>query len=194
MSIETEIAEADDELLKCYLQGALRDGTASLRHGTHRFGQADPGWLEVIRVSLTRLGLRSWMYREGKARAFWILETKAAFLSRRFDPLSVIAQPEARAFARGYFDADGGMPRDHEARLYIQYAQKDREDLERLRLVLEADGIACGRIHNPSVRVDPDYWRFFVRASSRPAFLSRIGSWHPVKRALVDARLQRATQ
>ena len=191
--IEGEIARADGEFLRCYLQGALRDGTASPRHRTHRFGQSDPAWLAAIRQALTLLGHRSWTYREGRSRSFWILETRAEFLDVRFDPCPVMGRSAGRAYARGYFDADGGMPRSDGARLYLQYTQKDRADLERLRRLLEVEGISCGRIHNPSVRVDPDYWRFFVRASSWQAFLSRIGSWHPIKRPLIDARLGRMT-
>lgn len=190
-SIGSEIVRADERSLECYLQGALRDGTISRRHRTHRFGQSDPAWLAVIKLALTTLGFRSWIYREGRSRTFWVLETTAPFLSLGFDPMSVIARPEARAFARGYFDADGGMPRNERARLYVQYTQKDRRDLEKLRGLLDADGILCGRIHNPSARIDPAYWRFYVRAASWRSFLTRIGSWHPVKRPLIDERLAR---
>jgi hypothetical protein len=50
---------------------------------------------------------------------------------------------------RGYFDADGGMPRHVEAQLYFQFVQKDFSSLPAVVDVLGKAGIACGRIHNP---------------------------------------------
>ncbi|MGH2727035.1 MAG: LAGLIDADG family homing endonuclease [Actinomycetota bacterium] len=114
----------------------------------------------------------------------------APFLDLEFDSRLVLGLPAARAFARGYFDADGGMPQRLSARIYVPLTQKNRLDLDRLRALLEAEGISCGRIHNPSVRVDPGYWRFFIRARSHTAFLSHISSWHPLKRALMEDRLK----
>ncbi len=91
---------------------------------------------------------------------------------------------------RGYFDADGGVPRDPEARFYVQLVQKDLPDLERVRMILESLGVRCGRIHNPSIRVDPDYWRFYVLSASHEDFIRRVGSWHPRKRQLLEARMK----
>ncbi len=98
---------------------------------------------------------------------------------------------EAAAFVRGYFDAEGGMPRHAEDRFYIQFVQKDRADLARTQTFLESFGIRCGRIHNPSVRVAPEYWRFYVLSVSHVDFVRVVGSWHPRKRALLEARLRR---
>src|SRR5919204_433979 len=50
--------------LEAYLQGALRDGTRSARHRTHRIGQADPGWLALLQTALGVLGHRGWIFRE----------------------------------------------------------------------------------------------------------------------------------
>jgi len=80
------------------------------------------------------------------------------------------------------------MPHETLARFYIQITQKDRRDLERVRGFLERPGIRCGRLHNPSVRADPDYWRFYVLSASHWAFAERIGSWHPRKRELLAVR------
>src|SRR2546426_347723 len=71
-------------------------------------------------------------------------------------------------------------------RPYLYFAQKNKADLTALWLMLLWVGIDCGRIHNPSRRADPDYWRFFVRRSSIPAFIRRVGSWHPRKARLLD--------
>jgi hypothetical protein len=176
--------------VEAYLQGALKDATPSVRHRTHRYGQSDRAWLERIADLLGALGHRSWIYREGRDRNYWIVETSAKFLSVSFDPSSLIGTHAGLLYVRGYFDADGGMPTSSEARLYVQFCQKDRASLERVQGILQAEGIESGRIHNPSVRVDPDYWRFFVRAKSHEDFLTRVGSWHPRKQAQIRARVK----
>jgi hypothetical protein len=35
---------------------------------------------------------------------------------------------------------------------------------------------------HPSRRIDPNYWRIFVRANSHLSFAERVGSWPPQKR------------
>jgi LAGLIDADG-like domain len=179
---ELELAGLNE--IRAYLAGALRDGTFNRMHGTWRIAQADRAWLAVIGYLVERLGRRSWVYREG-SRNVWVLETRCGL---EFDP--VLRNPREKvAFVRGYFDAEGGIPRNSNARFYIQLTQKDRRDLERVKEILEDLGIACGRLHNPSARVDPDYWRFFVLSESRPAFVQVVGSWHPRKRRLLEAHL-----
>jgi len=135
---------------------------------------------------LTILGHRSWLYQEGKDRKVFVLETSASFLDVEFDPDQLIVPDEEIAYVRGYFDAEGGLPQSAEARFYIQLTQKNRVELEKVKLILETLGIACGKMHNPSVRIDPDYWRFFVRTRSHLAFASLIGSWHPTKERILQ--------
>jgi hypothetical protein len=101
----------------------------------------------------------------------------------------------ATCIARGYFDAEGGIPRNAGARFYIQFVQKDRADLANLRTILEAEGIVCGKLHQPSRATDHQVWRFYVAAASQPDFVSGVGSWHPRKRGLLSARFgQSATR
>ena len=116
---------------------------------------------------------------------FWILETSASVLAER---PCFLASEERLAYARGYFDAEGGTPRNPSARFYFLFVQKDIGDIEELRTMLVAEGIDCGRVHNPSRRVDPHLWRFYVLTSSQRAFATKVGSWHPRKRGLLDAR------
>jgi hypothetical protein len=181
-----------DEALAAYCQGALRDGTYSARHRTHRIGQADAAWLRFLADILERLGRRSWIYREGRDRRLWVLETTAPFLSLSFDPRALAGRPEGVHYARGYFDADGGMPRDVGARLYFQFVQKDISSLQGVSEILRAAGIGCGRIHNPSRAADPHYWRFFVSAASHRQFMRLVGSWHPRKRLQIADRVGRS--
>jgi hypothetical protein len=183
--LHAELLEADVRESRAYLQGALRDGTFNRTHKTVRISQADRRWLDVLRVLFTKLGSRSWIYREG-TRNVWVIESTCRLEK---EPM-VSTDRERAAFARGYFDAEGGIPRDVRARFYIQYVQKDRPDLEGVRRFLERLDIRCGRVHNPSIRVDPAYWRFYVLSASHQVFIHRVASWHPRKRLLLEARLE----
>ena len=176
--------------LEAYLQGALHDGTCSTLHRTHRFFQSNPERLELLGTALAELGNRSWLYREGRARNLWVLETTAKFLNRNFDPRPLKEKPEGLSYVRGYFDSDGGMPRDPKARLYFQFCQKDRSSLEKVVEILTSWEIRCGRIHNPSYRKDPNYWRVFVQSESHRLFIERVSSWHPVKRQQMNTRMK----
>ena len=177
--------------LEAYLQGALRDGTRCKEHHTHRIGQADLRWLRVLEAIFVRLGCRSWIYREGRTRSFWVLETTASFLDIDYDARPLVGTREGLDYVRGYFDADGGMPTSSSSRLYLQFTQKNRTSLETVATILDSWQIHCGRIHNPSIAVDPDYWRVYVRSSSHERFLRLVGSWHPRKRQQIQTRMVR---
>ncbi|MFQ5908475.1 MAG: LAGLIDADG family homing endonuclease [Thermoplasmata archaeon] len=88
-------------------------------------------------------------------------------------------------YVRGYFDAEGGVSSDARSP-YVYFAQKDRKDLEELRGFLISLGLKVGRIHNPSQRVDPDYWRFCLGRRSLRRFVELVGSWHPRKSKLLQ--------
>jgi hypothetical protein len=179
----------DPRGFQAYLQGALHDGTRSGLHHTHRFSQKGTEWLSRLATILTALGHRSWMYQEGKDRTVFVLETSASFLDVDFDPEQLGSAAEQVAYVRGYFDAEGGLPQPGNARFYVQFTQKDAVELHKVKTILETLGIACGKMHNPSVRVDPEYWRFFVRTKSHLTFASRIGSWHPIKERILQRKM-----
>jgi hypothetical protein len=183
--LHAELLETSASGARAYLHGAAHDATISGRHRTVRFGQSDVRWLAVLKVLLDGLGRRSWNYREGRSRSFWVLETSAEVLAER---PTCSTQEERLAYARGYFDAEGGTPRDPSARFYLQFVQKDHGDIDELRRMLMLEGIDCGRIHNPSRQVDPNLWRFYVLASGHEAFATLVSSWHPRKRSLLEAR------
>lgn len=183
--LHAELLDADAREARAYIQGALRDGTFNRTHNTVRISQSNRRWLDGLRVLFAKLGSRTWIYREG-TRAVWVIESTCRLEK---EPM-VCTDRERAAFARGYFDAEGGIPRDARARFYIQYVQKDRPDLEAVRRCLDELAIRCGRIHNPSVRVDPEYWRFYVLSKSHEDFIHRVASWHPRKRLLLEARIE----
>ena len=179
-AIRSEVARSDLAALLDYVIGASHDGTISRLHNTLRISQKTVAWLDVIEFAIHRLGHRSWRYREGR-RDVWVLES-----SIRLPELKSVTT----SFIRGFFDAEGGTPQAIDARFYIQLVQKNGPLLADIRRGLVARGIRCGVLHNPSVRVDPNYWRFFVRASSWSDFATTIGSWHPRKRAIFDRRFK----
>lgn len=161
----------------------MHDGTINRLHRTLRICQKDIRWVKTLQHILLRLGYRAWLYREGM-RSVFVVEWRADI--REFP---APARQATLSYARGYFDAEGGVPRDPAARFYIQLVQKDLRDLRRLQQMLADAGIMSGRLHNPSRRVDPDYWRFYVSASSHRAFGLNVGSWHPIKRPILFTRL-----
>ena len=188
--LHAELLAVGAKELEAYLQGALHDATWSLRHHTFRFCQSNEDWIELLGDAFSELGFRSWHYREGRDRKLWVLETTADCLSFSFDPLPLVGTAEGLMYVRGYFDTDGGMPRHGTARMYAQFCQKSKVSLERVSKILESWDVKCGRIHNPSVRVDPEYWRFFIRSESHERFMRLVGSWHPVKRRQIENRMK----
>lgn len=172
-----------------YFFGALHDGTRAKLHKSVRIAQKGTGWLRVLQQLLREIGYGSWIYQEGKWRDVFILETYAPFLRHGLDLQSVRSLTDKIAYIRGFFDAEGGMPQQPKSRFYIQLVQKDKEKLALIKYWLQELDIAVGVIHNPSRRVDPDYWRMFVRANSWQRFMHTIGSWHPRKQAILKTRM-----
>lgn len=175
--------------IESYFQGALHD--ASLNKGKRfRFTQNDRGWLEKLQQLLNTLGYRSWIYREGKNRSVYTLETLASFLNFSFDPTELSTEKEKRSYIRGFFDAEGGIPHLPDAKFYIQLVQKNKKKIESLKNILLSMGIDSGVVHNPSVRVDPNYWRVFIATRSHQRFARLIGSWHPRKAVIFARRMK----
>lgn len=69
-------------ILKAYLQGVLRDGTYNKFHKTFRISQKGRAWLEKLKEIFHQLGYKSWIYKEGKNRDVYALETTAKFLRK----------------------------------------------------------------------------------------------------------------
>lgn len=187
----TRRAPFTQEVLKAYLQGALHDASLNINKGKrYRFTQSDVRWLIILKNIFEDLGYASWIYREGKTRHVHTLETLAQFLDFSFDPLDLNIKEEQIAYLRGFFDAEGGIPRIQNAKFYIQLMQKDKIKIEKLVRILNNLGISTGKIHNPSVRVDPEYWRVFISTRSHFDFARIIGSWHPRKAIIFRERMK----
>ena len=178
------------EITIAYLQGVLGDATYNKIHKTHRISQANREWLEKIKDLLSSVGDKSWIYKEGKNRNVYILETTSKKLSLDFNPETLQSRDEKMAYVRGYFDAEGGTSHDGKVRFYLQFAERNKNRLEKIRDLLEELGMQCGKIHCPSARVDPNYWRFYLRANSYDKFINMIGSWHPRKQKIFSNRMK----
>lgn len=185
----TRRAPLKKEALQAYLQGALHDGTFS-SNKRFRFSQKGIEWPFVLKDCFSRLGYTSWIYREGKKRNVFVLETLADFLDFDFRPDKLRNKISHIAYIRGFFDAEGGVPHNPNDRFYIQLVQKNKKKLKMLKKLLDRLDIKTGTIHNPSKRVDPEYWRMYVAKDSYGKFIRTIGSWHPKKQSILIQRMK----
>ena len=169
-----------------YLQGAMHD--ASLNKGCRvRFVQKYPEWLRILQILLKEIQAHSWIYKEGRNRSLYVLETTSRQLNFDFDPLRLESKSEKAAYLRGFFDSEGGVPRNGK-RFYIQLTQKDQRKVGSIKSMLDSLGIRSGKVHNPSNKIDPSYWRIFVSSQSYTKFARIIGSYHPVKAVILHTR------
>jgi len=95
--LHAELLAATIPVSSAYLLGALHDATISRMHRTVRFGQSDVDWLQGIAVLCKNLGQKSWIYREGRERNLWILETSSRWIA---DAPSLCSKEEQLAYAR----------------------------------------------------------------------------------------------
>ena len=174
--------------IKAYLLGALHDGTFSCNK-RYRFSQKGTEWLKFMQKLFKKLGYNSWIYKEGSDRDVYVLETLAPFLDLFFSPKKLLNKNEKIGYVRGFFDAEGGIPHNKEARFYIQLVQKNKQKLIEIKKILSELDIYVGKIHNPSVKVDPDLWRMYILSNSRNKFVEIIGSWHPRKINILRKRM-----
>ncbi len=159
----------------------MHDGTV---HGsTVRISQKEESYVRMVRALIIRSGGHAWVYREGARRNLYVVEFSLSFLGH-FCPFT---DEDLASYARGFFDAEGGIPRDAATEPYLYFAQKGQASLRELRDILERLGIACGKLHRPSARADPAYWRFYVSRKSYSQFKRVVGSWHPRKAPVLCA-------
>ncbi len=184
----TRRAPFSEKIIKAYFLGAIHDGTFS-KNKRFRISQKSKEWLEFLQKILKKIGYNSWIYKEGKERNVYVLETLAGFLDFCFNPLKFLSKEEKISYIRGFFDAEGGIPHNKKARFYIQLVQNDKEKLRRLKEILKELKIRTGKIHNPSKNVDPDYWRMYILADSQIKFIKKIKTWHPEKIKIIRKRM-----
>ena len=170
-------------MTKAYLLGALHDAT--VRKITYRIGAKDLSYAQFLKEGVMSLGYKAWIYKEGKNRNYYIVE----FVKSVLDRVTLKSLENKIDYIRGYFDTDGGIARSQNVRYYLYFSQKNKNDLENVKNYLEELGISCGIIHNPSKKIDANYFRFFIRANSYQRFAEEIGSWHPVKSQFLRVKI-----
>ncbi len=161
----------------------LHDATE--RKNTYRIATKNLNFAKFIREGILKLGSKAWIYKEGKNRNLWIVEFSKILLKE----FKIKSKQNKIDYIRGYFDAEGGISQSSKVRFYIYFCQKDLIDLEEVKKFLLELGISCGLIHNPSKKVDPNYWRFFVSSKSYKDFTKIISSDHPEKIKLLEMKI-----
>lgn len=170
-------------ITKAYVLGLLHDSTKSKY--TYRMCQKSLSFLEIVQAGIQKMGSKAWIYKEGKGRNVYILEFAKSLLK----DFAISSQQDKIDYTRGYFDAEGSVPRSLTTRYYIYFCQKDRPDLEQVRNYLLELGIDCGTIHVPSKVVDPNYHRFYILSNSWEKFGRLIGSFHTEKSKFVRMKI-----
>jgi intein-encoded DNA endonuclease-like protein len=169
-----------------YLNGAAHDASLNKKRRI-RFVQKEKEWLETLKSLLEKIEYNSWIYKEGKNRNLFTLETLCKEIDFGFSP-SNLSLKEKIFYVKGFFDAEGGVPRNGK-RFYIQFAQKSYEKIKWIKSILEESGINCGKIHNPSKNVNPEYWRILVGVNGHRKFAKVVGSLHPIKSEILVERM-----
>ena len=170
-------------MTKQYLLGVLHDAT--IKKTTYRIATKSRNFSDFLAKEIQKFGVKAWIYKEGKLRDLWIVEFSKTLLQN-----VTIQSPQDRIdYIRGYFDAEGGIAKSSQVRYYLYFAQKNKSDFLQVKQYLEEFGIGCGVMHNPSRKVDPNYWRFFVKAKSYIDFATIVGSDHPEKRQYLRVKI-----
>lgn len=170
-------------MTKAYLLGILHDATE--RRLTYRIATKSLKFAEILKKGIRENGGTAWIYKEGKTRNLWITE----FSKKLLNGSSIKSLQDKTEYICGYFDAEGGIAKSSKVRYYIYFCQKNRVELENLKQYLKQLRILSGIVHNPSKKVDPNYWRFFIKAKSYSDFAQKIGSDHPDKRQYLRMKI-----
>lgn len=171
------------QISKCYLLGMLHDAT--VRKTTYRVATKSYDFALIIKQGINNLGRHAWIYKEGKERNLWIIEFSKSLLKDTF----IESKQQKLDFVTGFFDAEGGIAKNPEVRFYLYFCQKNKKVLEDIKKYLSEFKIESGKIHNPSKKVDPDYWRFYIKAKSYKDFAKIIKLKHPDKKEILRMKI-----
>ena len=183
----TRRAPFSKNTIKAYLLGAMHDATLN-KGKRYRFSQKGTEWLKLLQKLFKEIGYNSWIYKEGRNRDIYVLETLASFLDFSFNPMK-LKRNEKISYIRGFFDAEGGIPHKTKDRFYIQLVQKNKSKMLKIKNILSELDIKTGKIHNPSRKIDPNLWRVYVLSKSKNDFVDIIGSWHYRKINILRKRM-----
>lgn len=171
------------QISKAYLLGLLHDAT--VRKTTYRIATKNKYFAEIIQQGIENLGRKAWIYKEGRNRNLWIIEFSKSLLNKT----KIKSKQDKLEYLTGFFDAEGGIAKSSKVRFYLYYCQKNKKILENLKRYLTEFGIESGKIHNPSKKVDPNYWRFYIKAKSYKNFANLINLVHPEKLLILRMKI-----
>jgi hypothetical protein len=171
------------QITKAYLLGILHDAT--VRKTTYRIATKCKEFSRVLKFGINNLGRNAWIYKEGKDRNLWIVEFSKSLLRET----KLVSKQEIVDYIRGFFDAEGGIAKSEKVRFYLYFCQKDKRVLLKIKDYLASLGVKSGEIHNPSKRIDPDYWRFYISSKSYLKFSRIISSSHPEKYSILRTKI-----
>lgn len=163
------------QITKVYLLGLLHDAT--VRKTTYRIATKNNFFALILMQGIKKFGQGAWIYKEGKNRNLWIVEFSKSLLKNS----GVMSTQDKVDYVRGFFDAEGGIAKSNKVNFYIYFCQKNKDKLLVLKGYLTDLEIQTGIIHNPSRKVDPNYWRFYIKARSFRDFSLIVSSNHPEK-------------
>lgn len=171
----SETTSKAPQITKTYILGLLGDSTE--RKYTFRISQKGIVFPNIVKNGINFLGFKAWVYKEGKNRDVFVVE----FSKKVIKGTKIKTKQEIIDYISGFFDAEGGISKLSTVLPYIYFCQKDYEKLFILKKYLTSLNIFCGKIHNPSKKVDPEYWRFYISRKSLSDFYGLVESRHPEK-------------
>ena len=167
----------------------MGDGTYYVtndRHYVVEYGQKDRMWLETIESKALCLGYKVFIVRHKgtywKAKIYskelYSLITKT--LPRLHEILTSLQEESFKAYARGFFDAEGTITKHYRRTIRIRIAQKDRELLAIMAKRLRELGIS---VTEPFLNDKHGVYVIQIPHHAVKKFMEVIGTEHPLKKA-----------
>ena len=178
-----------------YLLGALRDASIDIRKGKNyevKIAQKNRKWLEILQTIIERkFGYKGKITKHQKN--YHILRITRKTVVERIVAIAEITTPQSqwntptiikkqpleiqKEYIKGFFDAEGGLPRNPKKWKYISFDQKAKEPLEFVRNVLIKLGFKP-----TNLTLTSGVWQFrLTRKNDIINFDIKIGSLHPEK-------------
>ena len=174
-----------------YILGALRDGCLTTQW-TIKIKQKNKEWLSHVLVPLFKQvfdrKIKNNIYIQEDYTTVWYLAFKDEKIWKYLQNLenrSPRTPEEQKFYIMGYWDADGGCPKNStlQKKIYIKFTQKDKKSLIDLKKMIESFGIRCGKVRLSENAQYGKIWRFSItNKEGILKFCKKIGSMHPEKK------------
>ncbi|OGI14829.1 hypothetical protein A3K63_03915 [Candidatus Micrarchaeota archaeon RBG_16_49_10] len=176
-----------------YLVGALRDGCLTT-DWTVKYKQKNRDWLSNVILPMInrnfKLGLtEKCIYLQEEKTTVWYIAFKKKDVWKKLSYLRTVSprtQEQQKLYIRGFWDADGGCPKNpsEDRKIYIKFTQKDRQSLEEIKETLNRTfQIKTGVVRISEIGKNGPIWRFTITSKDGiTKFCRKIGSFHPEKK------------